>query len=117
MTDAQKRLEILVAKAGGEAVSRRGYASAIDVFIGIGWLSRESFDAWRAGKVPYLERVVTANLSKISQAMKTFRTWARHSNLEPSQTIYKHKSHQLRFSKSGSPSIEESYRTHFVLKK
>ena len=116
-TDAQKRLEKLVAKAAGEAVSRQGYVSAIDVLIGIGWLSKEKLDAWRLGQVPYLERVVNANLSKISSAMKAFRGWANHSGLELRPATYKRRSYCLRFSKSGAPSIEEAYRIHFVLVK
>ncbi len=81
------------------------------------WLTQEHLLAWRKGQVPYLERVVTANLSKISDAMREFRRWAAHSNLKPSYTDYKHKSQELSFSKSGSPNIETAYRTHYVLQK
>lgn len=116
-TDAQKNLEKMVANVAGEAVSRQGQVSATDVLIGIGWLSKEKFEAWRLGRVPYLERVINANLSKISRAMKAFRSWAIHSKLEPRPITYKRRSHPLRFSKSGTASIEEAYRTHFVLVK
>lgn len=105
-----------IAKVAGEAVSKKGYVSAIDVFLGIGWLTKEKFENWKAGRVPYLERVVTANLSKISRTMKEFRAWATHSNLKPSLTVYIHKSCKLRFSKSGNENIEIAYSTHYVLK-
>jgi hypothetical protein len=64
-----------------------------------------------------LERVVTANLSKISKAMRFFRGWARRRELKPSETAYVARSRghaTLRFSKSGNPSIERAYRTHWV---
>ena len=50
----------------------------IDVLVGIGWLAEEKLAAWRKGQIPYLERVVGANLNKISRAMIAFRAWARH---------------------------------------
>ena len=91
--------------------------SAIDLFLGIGWLTKENVENWSSGRIPYLERVITANLNKISRTMKEFRTWATHSNLKPSLTVYKHRSHKLRFSKSGNENIEKAYSTHFVHKK
>jgi hypothetical protein len=101
----------------GNVVSKKGYVSAIDLFLGIGWLTQDKLSDWRKGKIPYLERVVTANLKKISRAMKEFRSWATHSKLKASITIYKHKSCRLRFSKSGNPNIETAYSTHYVLLK
>jgi hypothetical protein len=116
-TEAYKKLAARVTSAAGEAVTAKGYATAIDVFLGVGWLTQDQLTAWKKGQIPYLERVVTANLSKISDAMKVFRVWAAHSNLKPSYTAYKHRSVDLRFSKSGSPTIETAYRTHYVLVK
>jgi hypothetical protein len=40
------------------------------------------------GRVDYLERLVTANLSKISTAMATFRRWAQKEGLNPSESAY-----------------------------
>ena len=116
-TNAQKRLEKLVANVAGAAISTRGEVSPAEVLVGIGWLTKEKLDAWRMGQVPYLERVVNTNLNKISRAMKAFRSWARHSKLEPRLITYRRRSHALRFSKSGTPVIEMAYRTHFILVK
>jgi hypothetical protein len=99
------------------ALSERGFVTALDVFLGLGWLTPSSEQAWRQGRTPYLERVVTANLSKISTAMRYFRAWARRRGLKPSETAYVARSRgrtTLRFSKSGNPSIERAYRTHWV---
>ena len=106
-----------VRTVAGNVVSKKGYVSAIDLFLGIGWLTQDKLSDWKKGKIPYLEQVVTANLKKISKAMKEFRTWAIHSKLKSSITVYKHKSCRLRFSKSGSPTIETAYSTHYVLLK
>ncbi len=91
--------------------------TAIDVLVGLGWLPEASERAWRQGRVPYLERVVTANLSKTSKAMRHFRRWAEGRGLRPSETAYVARSRDrrpLRFSRSGKPSIELAYRTHWV---
>ncbi len=87
-TDAQKRLAKAVAQAAGEAVNRQGNANAIDVLLGIGWLKRADLEAWRRGKAPYLEHAVSANLSKVSRAMKEFRAWATAAKLKGRITHY-----------------------------
>ena len=109
--------KINIPSIAGKIVSEKGFVSAIDLFLAIGWLTQNKLTEWKAGKVPYLERVVEANLHKLSAAMKEFRAWAIHSKLKPSITVYKHKSCQLRFSKSGNPNIEIAYSTHYVLQK
>ena len=111
----QNKISASVAKAAGDAVLKRGFATAIDVFIGLGWLKQKDLLSWKKGEVLYLERVVNANLNRISQAMKEFRAWSVKAQLKPSATVYKHKSHTLQFSKSGHEGIEAAYRTHFVL--
>jgi hypothetical protein len=80
----------------------------------MGWLDRKALARWRLGQVDYLERVVGANLSRISKAMKLFRSWASARALVPRETHYGRRSHRLRFSKSGHPSLEQMYRTHWV---
>lgn len=106
-----------VATVAGNVVSMKGYVSVIDLMLGLSWLAPDKLHDWKAGKVPYLERVITANLSKISSAMKAFKSWAVHSKLKPSITVYKHKSYRLRFSKTGEENIEIAYSTHYVLLK
>ncbi len=112
-----RRLEQRVAAGAEAALSERGFVTAIDVFLGLGWLAPSSEQAWSQGRTPYLERVVTANLSKITTAMRCFGAWARRRDLKPSETAYVARSRgrrALRFSKSSKPSIERAYRTHWV---
>jgi len=113
----KKPLSTQVATVAGSFVSKKRYVSAIDLFLGIGWLTQDKLSDWKAGKIPYLERVINANLKKISRVMKEFRTWASHANLKASITVYKHNSYNLRFRKSGNCNIEAAYSTHYVLLK
>ena len=116
-TAVRTKLEERVVKAAEEALADRHFVTAIDVLVGVGWLTTPQVDRWRQGRVDYLERQVTANLSKISTAMAAFRRWAHKQGLNPSETAYLSRSRDhrpLRFSKSGDPAIEAAYRTHWV---
>jgi hypothetical protein len=106
-----------VITVAGNVVSKKGYVSVIDLFLGIGWLTSDKLADWKMGRVSYLEQIITANLSKISKAMKEFKSWAVHSKLKASNTVYKHKNCKLRFSKTGELNIEAAYSTHYVLLK
>jgi hypothetical protein len=106
-----------VVSAAYHALKRQHYVSAIDVLLGMGWLQQDHLDGWRQGRTPYLERVVQSSLTRISEAMRIFRRWAEENGLKPSETAYvmrKPGRQVLRFSKSGNPSIERLYRTHWV---
>ena len=104
----------------------RGYATAVDVLMDLGYLKKEHYENWRHGRVPYLERVCTVNLSKLSTIRHEMRVYARKANLKPSFCYYKKwavkkKGGQgkkpvipLRFSKYGKEDIEKQYSTHFV---
>ncbi len=110
-------LERRVVAAAEAALGDRGYLSAIDVLIGLGWLTPGQVDRWRQGRVEYLERVTNANLHKVSSAMAIFRRWATARGLKPSEVAYVARSRDrrpLRFSASGDPAIERAYRTHWV---
>ena len=92
--------------------------SPVDLFMKIGILSKKDYEDWRMGRVPYLEKICQANLSKLSVAMKELRNYAQENNLKPSKTAYmkwgKGKHIKLRFSKYNNPKIEEAYSTHYV---
>lgn len=105
-------------RAAEAALADHQYVSAIDVLTGMGLLAPTAFVAWRRGTADYLERVIQGNLHKISDSMAIFRRWASDKGLEPSETAYVRRTRsgvvELRFSKSGEPKIEQSYRTHYV---
>ena len=100
-------------------ISQRGYTAPVDVLMAIGILTKQKYEEWRNGRVDYLERVCTSNLSKLSLAMHEIRSCAQKMGLKPSISQYrqwggKGAKRPLRFSKSGNPGIEKWYATHFV---
>jgi hypothetical protein len=110
-------LEQRVRRAAEAALAEQRYVSAIDVFLGLGWLTPPHLDEWRRGRVQCLERVVQASLPKLSTAMRVFRRWAQGRGLVPSETGYVARTRNrrpLRFSVSGATEIERAYRTHWV---
>ena len=113
----RRKLSGRIIKAAEAALAAKNYVSPVDVLVGIGWLDPASLKRWQQGQVAYLERVVQANLSRISEAMKLFRSWATGKGLAPSETQYVAQTprrQSLRFSKSGEPTIERLYRTHWL---
>lgn len=117
VSDNQRKLEQRVVRAAEAALAERRFVTAVDVLVGIGWLSPPAVDRWRQGRVEYLEREVQANLHKISTAMSLLRRWAERRDLQPSETAYVARTRDrrpLRFSASGNPDIERAYRTHWV---
>lgn len=82
----RNKLANRVTTAAEAALAAKNYVSCIDVLVGMGWLNTEQVERWRRGQIAYLERVVQANLSRISEAMKLFRAWARGKGLLASET-------------------------------
>ena len=106
-----------VAKAAEAALAAQNYVSPIDVLTGIGWLAPSIVERWRRGQIDYLEGAVQTDLSRISEAMRLFRSWAAEKGLLASETRYVARTsarHALRFSLSGDPTIERLYHTHWV---
>jgi len=99
-------------------LKEKGYISMVDLFVGLGYLADKDVEAWRMKRIPCLERCIQVNLSKISFIMKTVRKNCKKGNLKESYTAYKSWGKgaklSLRFSKSGTPHIEQAYATHFI---
>ncbi len=117
-THRNEQLRERVVRAAESALAHHQYVSAIDVLTGSGLVSSTHVEAWRKGRIDFLERAIQANLNKISQAMAMFRQWAQEKGLKASETGYVRRTRggtvDLRFSKSGDPGIERNYRTHYV---
>ena len=106
-----------VSKAAETALAAQHYVSPVDVFVGICWLDPGTVKRWRQGQIDCLERVVQTNLPRISEVMRLFGSWAAGKGLFASETDYVARTPQrqrLRFSRSGNPTIERLYRTHWV---
>ena len=116
--DNKEALESRVVRAAEDALTHHQYVSSIDILTGMGLLALTNLEAWRKGRIDFLERVIQGNLKKISLSMAMFRRWAQAKGLRPSETRYVRRTRMgtvdLQFSKSGDPAIEKSYRTHYV---
>jgi len=114
----RSELEKKVNKLIGKISYEKGYVSMVDLLMGLGYLSDENYNKWRTGKVDYLERICSTNLSKLSFVHSTLKKYAFKYKMKPSKTVYnkwgKGKKELLRFSKSGKRNIEDSYATHYV---
>jgi hypothetical protein len=110
-------LETRVVMAAEAALAAQGYAGAIDVLGGIGWLNPSTVGQWRRGQIDCLEHAIQTNPARIAEALNLFRAWATAKGLTASETDYvarRPDRQTLRFSTSGDPAIETEYRTHWV---
>jgi hypothetical protein len=106
-----------VVNAAEAALAEQGYVSPVDVLVGIRSVDAGTVESWRRGQIDCLEGAIQTNLSRISEAMKLFRSWAAGRGLSASLTQYVARTPQrqrLRFTRSGDPTIEGLYRTHWV---
>ena len=106
-----------VIRAVAKVLSKSNVVAPADVLIEMGNLSKKNHDAWRQGKVPYLERVFEGSLSKANRILMIIGFHSHDLNMVPNITQYhqrgKGKKHTLRFSKSGDRKIEEAYSKHY----
>ena len=101
------------------AILPRGKIVApVDVLVGMGLLTPQRLEDWRRGHVPYLERVINCNLTRLSRLLQVPRFHVHDLKLVPSWTAYmswgKGPKERLRFTKKGDPKLEKAYATHFV---
>jgi hypothetical protein len=112
------RLYPRIERAVAAILERGKVVAPVDVLVEMGLLAPEHLDDWRRGKVPYLERVIHCNLSKLSRLLRILRFHVHDLNLAPSMTVYmrwgKGSRLPLRFTKTGDPKLEEAYARHFV---
>jgi hypothetical protein len=110
-------LEQRVVRAAEAALAEQHYVSVVDVLVRLRWLAQAHLDAWRQGRVEYLEQVLQVKPHKLATAIDEFRRWAQRRGLTPSETDYVARTRDrrpLRFSVSGAAQIERAYRTHWV---
>ena len=107
-----------VVKAMNDELIHSNFVSPIEVMQRMCILKKEHVADWRKGRIAYLEKVINCNLSKANRILQLMRFHAHDLNMKPSITIYNRKVKsikiKLRFSKSGTQKIEDSYSRHFV---
>jgi hypothetical protein len=113
----QATLAERVATAAETALAAQGYASPIDVLLGIGWLYHGAVKEWQQGRIDCLDGVIQVKPSRLSGALTLLRSWATGKGLIESETEYVARTPQrqtLRFSRSGDAALEKLYRTHWI---
>ena len=104
-----------VVRAVARLLAESDEISPVAVLLEMGNLLPKHHDAWRRGRVPYLERVFQGNLSKANRILRIIGFHMHDLNMVPHQHTYRQigKKRLLRFSKSGIPKIEKAYSRHY----
>jgi hypothetical protein len=113
----RQRLERRVVEAAERALADQQAVSAIDVFLGLGWLPPSQLDRWRQGRVPVLESAIGAGPGKVADALRMLHRWAEDRGLTADETEYVARTRDrrhLRFTEAGTPEAERAYRTRWV---
>ena len=107
-----------IVRAVDQILARGKVVAPVDVLVGMRLLAPERLEDWRRGRVPYLEKVISGNLTRLSRLLRILRFHAHDLNLVPSLTVYtrwsKGPKTRLRFTKNADLKLEESYARHFV---
>src|SRR5262249_23628005 len=104
-----------IARAVAAILANSKVVAPIDVLVRMGILARDDLEAWRHGRVSYLERVIRGSLSRLSRVLRILAFHCHDLNLVATQTAYvrhgKGPVTSLRFTKTGSRSSNRSMRT------
>jgi hypothetical protein len=109
-----RRIEHVV----GTILEKGKVVTPINVLVGMQLLKQGDLERWRCGRVPYLEQVITCNLTRLSRLLRILRFHVHDLKLVPSATVYlrygRGPKRRLRFTKTGEAKLEKAYATHFV---
>jgi hypothetical protein len=107
-----------IEKAVADILASGNEVAPIDVLIRMSLLAPEDLKDWRRGRVPYLEKAINCNLTRLARLLRILRFHAHDLNLLPSVISYvrwgKGPRQRLRFTKTGERRIEQAYTRHFV---
>jgi hypothetical protein len=107
-----------VARAVAAILANGNVVAPIDVLVKMDILAPSDLEAWRFGRVPYLERVIRGSLSRSSRLLRILGFHCHNLNLAPSHAAYvkwgKGPRTPLRFTKTGEERLEKIYGRHFV---
>lgn len=56
-----------IARAAQRILARGKIGAPVDVLVGMSLLAPERLEDWRRGRVPYLEKVIDCNLTRLSR--------------------------------------------------
>jgi hypothetical protein len=101
-----KKLTDRVYRAALALLARDGRLTYPALLRDLGFLSAQHLEAWRGGRVPSLEQVIRANLTKLARIQTAVRRLARAHGLKRRVVPAPR---GRRYSKSGHPFVEEEY--------
>jgi len=100
------------------ALEDQQHVSAIDVLMRMQLLAPPHVDAWRQGRIPYLEEAIQASPQKVGSALEVFRQWAEQHHLQPVQAHYvrttREGDQELLFTHAKMPELDEALRAQYV---
>ena len=106
-----------VVRAIARMLAKSDVVAPVEVLMEMGNLSKQNYDAWRKGQVPYLERVFEGNLSKANRILRIIGFHVHELNMVPKNASYfktgKGKKQALSFSKYGIKKLDEAYSRHY----
>ena len=104
-----------VVKAVGFLLQEKNEIATIEVMMKMGNLIPKDYEAWRRGKIIYLERIFQGSLAKAGRLLRILNYHMHDLNMIKTNKIYKELNGKkiLRFSKSGIKKIEEVYSRQF----
>ena len=90
----------------------------IDVLVRMGLVVREDVEAWRFGRIGYLERVIDRDLASLGRLLEILAFHCHSLNLVATPTVYlsagKPPIRPLRFTMNHEEQLEARYARHFV---
>jgi hypothetical protein len=111
------KLERRVMTAAEQALTRQRYVCPLDVLTGMGWVPLGLVTDWRQGRAPHLEAVATVSADRLTDALEVFQRWTASRGMRPSEVEYlagTRDRRPLRFTATGDPALELTYRTHWM---
>lgn len=108
----------VIAEVMSEILESASVVTPIEVLVRLEIIDPEQVEKWRKGQLPYLERGITAGLSRVARVLRLLSQHALSLGLVPTPGKYQRKGsgakRRLRFSKRGDAESEQAYSTHFV---
>jgi hypothetical protein len=75
-------------------------------------------DAWRHGRIRFLEDVIQGSPEKVGRSLEIFRQWAESHHLQPVEARYvrttREGEQELQFTNVKYPGLEKALRSHYV---
>lgn len=108
----------LVAEVVGEILATSQVVAPLEVLLRLEIIDPDQVELWRRGGLPYLERGITAGLSRVARVLRLVAQHSLTLGLKPVPGKYLRRgkgiNRRLRFSKRGDAGSEQAYGTHFI---